>query len=841
MTRARQVAVVLTQLLAVGSLGADDVLLQVEHFDGPWRRQTNIRGYLGEGFCTSNANPNVAESRMVGEARLANVGRYVVWVRGYTSPNGRRALQVEIARQRLAVTHKGDERRWSWERAGEVELPAGEVSVTVHDADVGYECADAILITDRKEYDPMQEEMRWSVYGGEIPDAANALRFNIEACCHAASQHAAPATREEWESRRDTLRAKLAESLGLDPLPPRTPLNARVTGRTERERYIIENVVFESRPRFYVTANVYVPKNAKSPAPAVVVGPGHAMKEGKNYAEYQKAEVGLARLGFVVLSYDPIGQGERRLPGFGHNLGYSILLVGQTNEGIITWDTMRAIDYLCSRPEVDPDRIGLTGNSGGGLNSLYAPAIDDRIKVAASFCFVCSYEQWIRYGGNHCICNHLPGIVRDMEEFQAVGLIAPRPFLFGNGTKDPIFPIAGTRETLRRAKAIYELYDCADKVAAVEVDSGHGWNQPLREACYGWMAKWLQGRGDGKPIPEQEYEAEPYDSPDLLCFKGGEMPDGHETLVTLASKMGEKFTGKYGEPPKSRREWRRRSRRMREQLWEVFGGEPSATKVGARDMGSFESEGRTVYKTALTTEPGVEVPALLIWPEAGERPCPVVIFVDEAGKAQVRNSRIADELLDNGVAVLALDPRGLGEGASVADVGGYNPVSSDSVLLGRPILAQQVWDVMQAAKYLSAADGIDSERIGCYGYGAGGLIALFAGALSEDISAAATERTIASYLYAMEDAQPQPKWIFAPSILKAADIPQVAGLVAPRPLLFANPVGFGQRPLSEDVASEELSFARSAYAVENRAGAFAVVVGDEEAVTNRTIEVLTRL
>ncbi len=822
-------------LLIPSLVCADHVLLQVEDFEGPWRRQTNIRGYLGAGFCTSNANPNIADTTMVGSATVAQAGEHVVWVRAYTSANSRRALQVEVAGQRLAVTHKGKRREWRWERAGQLHLEAGEVRIIVHDAAEGFESADAVLITDRREYDPMEQERQWSVYGDDLPDRANALHFNIEACCKPLRDRADPDTLEQWEAQREPLRRELARSLGLDPLPPRTPLNALVTGRTERELYTIENVVFESRPRFYVTANLYLPKDVPLPAPAIIVVPGHAMKEGKNYPLYQMAMIGLARHGFVVLAYDPIGQGERRLPGFGHHLGYSLLLVGQTNEGIITWDTMRAIDYLCTRPEVDPERIGLTGNSGGGLNSLYAPAIDERIKVAASFCFVCSFEQWIRYGGNHCICNHLPGIVRHMEQFEVVGLIAPRPFLMGNGAQDPIFPIAGTRDTLRRAKSIYQLYGVPDRVSLVEADLGHGWSQPLREACYGWMLKWLQGQGTGEPVPEEAYEVEGWDSPDLTCYKDGEIPEDRETLVTLARRMGREFVEQYGQPPATRQQWQQRAKRLRADIWEVFGGKPRASKPRARDMGSFEYDGRPVQRIALTTEPHMAVPALLMWPDSKARPCPGVIFVDEGGKLGARDSQLVCALLEQGTAVLALDPRGLGEGQGAGRTGDYNHLASKTVVLGRPLLAQQVWDVMQAARYLGTVEGIDPERVSCYGCGAAGLIALFAAALSDEIGGAVTQGTITTYLDAIEDSQPQPRWIFAPSLLAAADIPQVAALIAPRPVVFASPVGSGVEPLTEAGAEEKLAFTRSVFAAVGEPDRFRVTIGDEGAITSQLL------
>ncbi|HJN16555.1 MAG TPA: acetylxylan esterase, partial [Armatimonadota bacterium] len=781
------------------------LVLQVEDFDGPWRRQTNITGYVGTGFVTSNANADVASSTMSTTVNVERGGRHVVWTRGYTSSNSRRAFQVEIAGKKLAVTHSDATRRWAWERAGEVDLQAGEVSIVIRDADDGFESVDAIIIAQHEGFDPMAEERNWTVYRGENPPEADALRFNIEACCALAAERTDPESADEWAKRKKRVKKDLAKALGLSPLPKRTPLNAQMTGTSERDKYTIENVVFESRPGFFVTANLYVPKGLERPAPAVVVVPGHAMDDGKNYGLYQMAQIGLARMGFVVLGYDPIGQGERKLPGFSHNLGYSLLLVGWTNEGFITWDTMRAIDYLCTRPEVDARRIGLAGNSGGGENTFYATPLERRVRAAASFCFTCSYDQWIRHGGNHCICNHMPGIVRDMEQFEIIGLNAPRPFLIGNGADDPIFPIAGTRDTLRRAQAIYEFDGAADAVALIASDAGHGWSQELREACYGWLGHWLMGIGDGSPIPEESFEAEDPNSSDVLCLDGEGLPEGHETLITLAQARADELIAGHGPIPRTRHQ----RGDLRRNLWRVLGGKPKADPPSARAVGTFQHEGRAVERLAITTEAGNEVPAFLMWPAERGDACPAMIYLHEGGKIAARSSEFVRSVLDRGVAVLALDPRAIGE---VAPSGDYNHVASDAIVLGRPLLAQHAWDVMQAAGYLRSLDGVDASRIGIHGYGPTGLIALLAGALDGKMSAVIAERTLASFRYAIEDSQPQPKWIFAPSILKVADIPHLAACVAPGRISFIEPVGYGGQVIESEAAESALDVIDIAFA-----------------------------
>ena len=771
---------------------AERLLLQVEDFDGPWRRQTNIAGYLGTGFCTSNANPKIADVVMRKTATLKEPGRYAVWVRAYTSENSRRALQAEVNGKRLAVTHKDRRRRWVWELAGTLDLAAGPVEIVIHDADVGFESADAILLTSEKDDDPMADEKQWLLYPDKLPDQANALRFNIEACLALTKERRDAASKEEWEARRKSVAAELQKALGLDPWPERTPLNPRVTGRAEREAYTIENVVFESRPHFCVTANVYVPKGGPTPRAAVVVVPGHAMKEGKNYDLYRLGELGLVAQGFTVLAYDPIGQGERQLRGYSHAAGYAALLVGWTNEGFIVWDTVRAIDYLASRPDVDPKRIGLTGNSGGGENTFYTMPIEPRLAAGASFCFVCSYHDWVKDGGDHCICNHMPGILRHMEEFEIVGLNAPRPFLAGNGAKDPIFPIAGTRRTMERARAIYALQGAESSLRQVDVPLPHGWAQPLREAAYGWLSKWLLGKGDGSPVPEPKLQPDDLASKDLYCLKDGKMPADALSYAALIRAEAERLIAAYPPMPAEPAERANWAKALRERLWQTLGGEPPA-RAEARSLGTFAWEGHSVERLAIQTEPNLEVPALLIRPKGAAARTPAVIFLDDAGKEAARSSSLVGGLLRSGIAVLAMDPRALGEGAVH-----LNHCASDAVLLGRPLLAQQAWDAICAARYLKTRPDVAGDRVAAYAHGNVGLIATLAAALSHDLSAAATDGAPGSLVAAIADPLPLPQWAYAANVLKAADVPQWIALCARRPFLCVKPPAAGAPPPPAD-------------------------------------------
>ena len=192
--------------------------------------------------------------------------------------------------------------------------------------------------------------------------------------------------------------------------------------------------------------------------PAVVSVLGHWLADGKAHQQNQILARKLASLGFLVMTYDAIGHGERNQPGnTHHHAGYSLLPLGETVAGWMVWDSMRAADYLQSRADVDPQRIGIAGNSGGGLNTLFTSALDPRFRAAVVAGYVFEFQSWMKYGGSHCTCVYLPGLYRSMEWFEIAGLSAPRPLLMLQGARDSIFPRTAARRAGRSTEALYTL------------------------------------------------------------------------------------------------------------------------------------------------------------------------------------------------------------------------------------------------------------------------------------------------------------------------------------------------------------------------------------------------
>lgn len=306
------------------------------------------------------------------------------------------------------------------------------------------------------------------------------------------------------QARQKQVRERVLSLIGGLP-EYRGPLNARVTKTTKRDGFIIDHVLFESLPQYYVTANLYRPE---SPGrhPAILMSMGH-WDSGK--AAGQLLSSNLARKGFVVLAYDPVGQGERQ-QAYDKRIGRSLIggpteqhfsngaaaiLLGQSVARYFIHDGMRAIDYLVSRPEVDPERIGATGCSGGGTQTTYIAALDPRVKVAAVACYMNSFQQLFS-GSIGDSEQSVPGfIAAGLDQTDYVELFAPKPWLI-TSTEDDFFTPAGAKPVFDEAQGWYQLFDASDRVKWVVGPGGHGTPLVVREAIYEWMIRWL-AKGSG--------------------------------------------------------------------------------------------------------------------------------------------------------------------------------------------------------------------------------------------------------------------------------------------------------------------------------------------------------
>lgn len=307
-------------------------------------------------------------------------------------------------------------------------------------------------------------------------------------------------TLQDWEVRRDEYRRELHEMLGLEPLPERTDLQPVITGMLESEEFVVEKLHFQSQPGLYVTANLYRPKEVTEPLPAVLYLCGHGGEKAGgvsvgNKTHYQHHGAWFARNGYVCLIIDTIQLGE--IEGVHHgtyrhgmwwwnNRGY-------TPAGVEAWNSIRAIDYLQSRPEVDPDRIGATGRSGGGAYTWWVAALDERIQVAVPVAGITNLQNYVVDGcvEGHCDCMFMVNTYR-WDYAKLAALVAPRPLLISNTDKDPIFPLDGVVDIYTQVREIYKLYDAESKLGLNITEGPHMDTQELRVHAFRWFNRFLK-------------------------------------------------------------------------------------------------------------------------------------------------------------------------------------------------------------------------------------------------------------------------------------------------------------------------------------------------------------
>ena len=728
--------------------------LEVEQFEGPWRAQSNLRGFSGEGFSVSNES-GIATTTMCGAVTLTSTGTFAVWARGYRSAADRQ-FSVSVDGERLATTHgltyDSDEEGFFWEPSGQAILSSPTVEVCVHDEGASFEVADAVLLTRDLGCNPADYDRRVTVLDRSF--ARDMLRQDV--LRRAAAYRDAipvPDSIEAWNERRDAVRERVRQSMGFDQWPAKTPLNVVHHGTQFFEGYSVERISFESRPGFIVPANVYVP-DGEGPFPAMVHAVGHFGGSKADIVVTQHL-VTMARFGFVGITYDPFGQGERNSAANRHDVHFKLLLSGLNNTTVMVWDTVRAVDVLLERDDVDPNRLGVTGASGGGLNSLYAMAFDERFWFGAPIVYVSPIYDFMLSGAGHDPCSRNPiGAFTDRGEIMA--LSAPRPQVQLIGDFDSQFPLG--EASGEQAFAIYELFDADDMFQYGVFDVPHEVPADMRALLYQEAARHL---GNGGPVPVDDITLPPPPASALRVFPGG-LPTS-VTVIDYAREAAEQnktnLPGPGAFDPAVLRSTLRRALRA-----------PEPHAPTAWGLGTFETRGLELQRLAVSVNPDVELPVLLHDHEDPE--APLVLAVDRRGLLDLQVLRLAER----GVAAAAVSVRGTGESGTTRDT--Y--YVENNLILQDPLLVLRAFDVSQAAQALRQL--YPQRRLVLLARGLeDALVGLVAQALWMDFDAAVIDGVMGSWLDAFDREFPYEAYVHR--ILKLADVPHLVELARDRPLL----------------------------------------------------------
>jgi len=617
-------------------------------------------------------------------------------------------------------------------------------------------------------------------------------------------------TRQGVLDRQKTVVSELWKMLG-GPLD-RTPLNARVIGTIERPGYRIEKLTFESRPRLYVTANLYVPTGpGRRPG---ILGPlGHSVN-GKAWPSYQKLFTNLARKGYVVLAYDPFGQGERiEYPGSrpGQSAlgggtseheyaGRRLILLG-ANFGLFrAWDGIRGIDYLLTRPEVDPDRIGCCGQSGGGTLTQFLAALDNRIRVAVVSMGntenLAEADVEPPGSADDAEQNIVPALARGIDRADLLYAFAPRPLLMGitlhdaGHTYSPEY-VSGSLEFLDEYKRAYGLLGANDRVALQATTVAHGYVYEMRRATYAWFNRWFEMKNadDGETSQSVEPESTLYATPTgfVTTSLGG------ETALSLTRQMADEI---HAPSSPSAADVRTRVRSVL--AIEASQGAP----VTARILATIKKPGYRAEQFEFTSEREIRTPGWMLTPDSAGTATPTVLYIgDAAAWSAIAEDAFAERLCARGgCRVAVIDVRGRGDCAIAYPQRGrfYFPgriadeayLTWFTLMLGKPLVGGQVYDALRALEYLRSRADVGSDgAISIVGDGAHGVIGLYAAALDVRVRRLIMRQTVTDYRsLSVAERYTQPFGVYAYGVLREFDLPDVAGSLESRPVLLLNPV-----------------------------------------------------
>ena len=622
----------------------------------------------------------------------------------------------------------------------------------------------------------------------------------------------------EWQNKQVDIRKKLMDAIG--PFPEKTPLNAKITGKISKAGYRVEQIIFESQPGFFVTSLMYIPEKLKGRAPAIIYVCGHD-DEGYRNPVYQNICINLVKKNFIVFVFDPVGQGER-LEYFDNATGKSrvggatsehswpgnqAFITGSSQARYMIWDGIRAVDYLLTRKEVDPDRIGITGRSGGGTQSAYIAAMDDRINAAAPENYITNFTRIFQSKGpSDAEQNLFNGISKGLDHADFFLVRAPKPSLIITTTRDH-FSIQGARETSMEVSRIYNAYGKEENFRMIEDDAPHQSTVKNREAMYAFFQKHLNNPGSQK-----DEQVELLTADEMRVTKTGQISTslGGETVFSLNKRETEMLMDKL---QASRTD-------INKHLYNVLGAakrlsgyrEPEFNEEPAF-TGRFQRDGYTVEKYFLKGEGNCIIPYLLLKPEKSNGKA--LIYLHPSGK--IKEALPGGEIewfVRKGFIVLAPDMLGIGEiGPDTTNI--LRKEWYASILVGRSVVGIRAADVVRLARLLRQNSQIN--EICGLARDEMSPVLLHAAVFEPVISRIVLIKPYSSCQSIVMNRFYNPKFLCntVPGMLKEYDLPDLAASIAPRKLLIINATdGMGKIATDEDLV-QDLNIIKSSYHFRN--------------------------
>jgi len=641
-------------------------------------------------------------------------------------------------------------------------------------------------------------------------------------------------SKSDWLKRQERVKSALRDLLG--PFPQKTPLNARVLSVVGKDGYRIEKIIYESMPGFFVTGCLFIPETAGGKAPAILNVIGHNQDAFRDEL-YQIVYLNLVKKGFIILAIDPIGQGEDAQyydPGIQFSsIGYSVIehcyfgnqcfLAGISPARYFTWDGIRGIDYLQTRPEVDPSRIGVTGFSGGGTVTSYLGAVDERVKVAVPCSWsTASRRQTETKGTQDAETVFVQGLARGITFEDLIEVRAPRPTLMTFTTRDEYLSIQGAREAFQEIRRAYGALGEEGNAALVEDDYKHWMTPRIRSAIYAFLMNHLGVPGDPTEeaveiLPKEELKVTP--TGQISTFLKSETV--FSVNRTEALRLLESLES-------SRTNIDTHLNRVRSRAKELSGYSlPGSYSPEPFFNGRYQRESYSVGRYAIRGEGDYVIPLLLFVPAAAGKDRAALVYLHPQGKAaQAGPGGEIEELVRRGYVVAAVDPLGVGEMKNTVT----RAIADDytGVMIGRSTVGIQAGDISRVVHYLRDLECVDPARIGAVGIGGLCIPLIHAASLGPSIEGLVLDGSLSSYrcvvmnrIYRIGLIRNEGGGNVHPyevdfswgvgGALTGYDLPDLLGCMAPRRVVVSGLKNQLLQPASDQEIETDMAFPRRAY------------------------------
>ena len=632
------------------------------------------------------------------------------------------------------------------------------------------------------------------------------VRRSCDALDAAAERRRATRMVDDTAEWRASVRKAVRDAMGPMPFSASGgPLNIRTVSRSEHPEFVLENVLFESFSGMDVNATIYLPNAAKCPPPwtPIVVPVGH---DTKTLPIYQHPGQLFARFGYAAITFDPPDMAGEKPEGNDHfRDGVRCYLTGQSSNRYFVLDALRCMDYLATRSDIDMSKgAGITGVSGGGMTSMYAALLDDRIRAVGPACRAVSYALHpVRDGYGECPESLAIGRFTHYDDMDLLSAAAPTPVLLMAGAKDEVFTAAMSQDIAKDVKTDYEFAKIGDRFRFYLDPGGHAYSVAMACEFVKWMDKWVRGVPDRAVGPFAETDFLTLPAEDLACH-----PRQDRNI----------FTVNRDEAVRMRAQWDPAQTRNAVRAACGIGvpvSNASAVKCPVRvSAPPIQAWFHYVQELMLEPEPGIELPATFIYPKDQPASRPALLFFDDTGRWSMLRGQgplaSAIHFVEPGTpgfAVLTVDLRGWGDTRPADlpyDLAGWGSrerwIAYVSAALGDSVMAMRVRDGLAALEYLRNSGLCDRERIVVGGSGLGAVVALHVAALDGAVYGVFAQDGLASFTGLVTEKQyAWPADAFMPTVLQSYDLPELTATLTV-PVFLVNPMDAMKKPLSQDAA-----------------------------------------